>query len=277
MGEKVETANVEEETKNTEVLVPMETIQNLVYVVRGKQVMLDSDLARLYQVETRSLNQAVKRNIERFPGRYCFQITKEEWKNLKSQIVISNLNEVIEEHGGRRKLPYVFTEQGIAMLSSVLRSNTAVRVNMQIMDTFVEMRKYMAHTSLILEEMNQIKMKQIADQQRNEERFEQVFDYIAEHQESNQKIFFAGQIFDAFSLLSKIIGQAEKSIVLIDGYVDVGTLNILAKKKAKVAVCIYTSSKTKLTAQDVTKFNAQYPTLNIKYTKVFHRLKMKVL
>lgn len=268
MGEKIETANVEEETKNTEILVPMEAIQNLVYVVRGKQVMLDSDLARLYQVETFNLNKARKRNEKRFPEDFCFQLTKEEYQNLKFQFGISSFEG--NEHGGRRTLPYVYTEQGIAMLSAVLRSDIAVQVSIKIMKTFVEMRKYMAHTSLILEEMNQIKMKQIADQQRNEERFEQVFDYIAEHQESNQKIFFAGQIFDAFSLLSKIIGQAEKSIVLIDGYVDVGTLNILAKKKAKVAVCIYTSSKTKLTAQDVTKFNAQYPTLNIKYTKVFH-------
>ncbi|MGN0280329.1 MAG: ORF6N domain-containing protein [Lachnospiraceae bacterium] len=178
-----------EKTENKDVMVPIETIQNLVYIVRGKQVMLDSDLALLYQVETKRLNEAVKRNIARFPERFRFQLTKVEYANLKSQFATSSL-EREKEYGGRRKLPYVFTEQGIAMLSSVLRSNTAIQVNIRIMDTFVEMRKYMAHTSLILEKVNQMEVRQIEDQRRNDERFEQVFDYMADHRESNQKIFF---------------------------------------------------------------------------------------
>lgn len=260
----------DEKRENTDIIVPIETIRSLVYVVRGRQVMLDSDLAKLYQIETRVLNQAVKRNIERFPERYCFQITKEEWSSLISQIVISSSCEVSGNYGGRRKLPYVFTEQGIAMLSSVLRSSIAIQVNIRIMDTFVEMRKYMAHTAMVLEKVNQMEARQIADQRRNDERFEQVFDYMADHRESNQRIFFDGQIFDAFSLLTDLIGQAENSIVLIDGYVDIGTLNIFAKKKNKVNVCIYTLSNTRLTTQDIEKFNAQYPSLKVKYTGLFH-------
>lgn len=151
-----------EKTENKNVMVPIETIQNLVYVVRGKQVMLDSDLALLYQVETKRLNEAVKRNIARFPERFRFQLTKVEYANLKSQFATSSF-EREKEYGGRRKLPYVFTEQGIAMLSSVLRSNTAIQVNIRIMDTFVEMRKYMAHTSLILEKVNQMEVRQIEE------------------------------------------------------------------------------------------------------------------
>lgn len=259
----------DEKRENTDIIVPIETIRSLVYVVRGRQVMLDSDLATLYHVETKRLNEAAKRNSERFPERFRFQLTKEEYENLKSQIATSSLQRE-KEYGGRRKLPYVFTEQGIAMLSSVLRSSIAIQVNIRIMDTFVEMRKYMAHTAMVLEKVNQMEARQIADQRRNDERFEQVFDYMADHRESNQRIFFDGQIFDAFSLLTDIIGQAENSIVLIDGYVDIGTLNILAKKKNKVNVCIYTLSNTRLTTQDIEKFNSQYPSLKVKYTRLFH-------
>lgn len=259
----------DEKRENTDIIVPIETIRSLVYVVRGRQVMLDSDLASLYHVETKRLNEAAKRNSERFPERFRFQLTKEEYENLKSQIATSSLQRE-KEYGGRRKLPYVFTEQGIAMLSSVLRSSIAIQVNIRIMDTFVEMRKYMAHTAMVLEKVNQMEARQIADQRRNDERFEQVFDYMADHRESNQKIFFDGQIFDAFSLLTDLIGQAKNSIALIDGYVDMGTLNILAKKQNKVNVCIYTLSNTRLTTQDIEKFNAQYPSLKVKYTGLFH-------
>ncbi|MDO4322238.1 MAG: ORF6N domain-containing protein [Lachnospiraceae bacterium] len=257
--------NEKPETLKTE--VQSEVIQNLVYVIRGKQVMLDSDLACLYHVETKRLNEAVKRNITRFPERFRFQLTKEEYDNLKSQIATSNIE---NGYGGRRKLPYAFTEQGIAMLSSVLRSDIAIQVNIRIMDTFVEMRKYMSHTSLILEKVNQMEIRQFTDQQKNEQRFEQVFNYIANHQKNNQKLFFDGQIFDAFYLLTEIIKQAKEEIVLLDGYVDVGTLNILAKKRKDVKVCIYTFPNTKLTVQDTAKFNMQYPALEVKYTKAFH-------
>ena len=244
-------------------------IKSMIYVVRNQQVMIDSDLAMLYQVETRVLNQAVKRNISRFPERFRFQLTKEEYENLKSQFVISSLEDD-NGYGGRRKLPFVFTEQGIAMLSAVLRSDVAIRVSIRIMDTFVEMRKYMANTSLLYERLNAMEVRQINYQAETDERFERVFEYISEHEESSQKVFFDGQIYDAFSLIVSLIQKAEKEITLIDGYVDVGTLNLLSKKKSDVAVTIYTQKQTKLTKADVKNFNAQYPILKIKYTKVFH-------
>lgn len=244
-------------------------IKSMIYVVRNQQVMIDSDLAMLYQVETRVLNQAVKRNISRFPEKFRFQLTREEYENLKSQFVISSLEED-NGYGGRRKLPFVFTEQGIAMLSAVLRSDAAIRVSIRIMDTFVEMRKYMANTSLLYERLNVMEARQLNYQTETDERFERVFEYISEHEESSQKVFFDGQIYDAFSLIVSLIRKANQEITLIDGYVDVETLNLLAKKKSDVAVTIYTKKRTKLTNADVENFNAQYPTLEIKYTKVFH-------
>lgn len=255
--------------ENTDINISSEKIQGLIYIVRGKQVMLDSDLARLYQVETKVFNQAVKRNIKRFPESFRFQITEEEYNSLRSQFVTSK--------GGRRYLPYVFTEQGIAMLSAVLRSDIAIQVSIRIMETFVEMRRYMANNELLYKKVNDLETHLIesdiqhkAFEQKTDERFKEVFDYIAQHQESSQKIFFDGQIFDAFSLLAEIVSQANKSIILIDGYVDIGTLNILSKKKKAVDVCIYTFSNTKLSAQDITNFNAQYPKLEVRYTRAFH-------
>lgn len=255
--------------ENTDINISSEKIQGLIYIVRGKQVMLDSDLARLYQVETKVFNQAVKRNIKRFPESFRFQITEEEYNSLRSQFVTSK--------GGRRYLPYVFTEQGIAMLSAVLRSDVAIQVSIQIMETFVEMRRYIASNELLYKKVNDLETHLIESdiqhkvfQQKTDERFKEVFDYIAQHQESSQKIFFDGQIFDAFSLLAEIVSQANKSIILIDGYVDIGTLNILSKKKKAVDVCIYTFSNTKLSAQDITNFNAQYPKLEVRYTRAFH-------
>ena len=165
---------------------------------------------------------------------------------------------------------HFFTEQGIAMLSAVLRSDVAIRVNIRIMDTFVEMRKYMANTSLLYERLNAMEVRQINYQMETDERFERVFEYISEHEESSLKVFFDGQIYDAFSLIVDLIQKADKEITLIDGYVDVWTLNLLSKKKSDVAVTIYTQKQTKLTKADVNNFNAQYPTLKIKYTNVFH-------
>lgn len=245
-------------------------IKSMIYVVRNQQVMIDNDLAMLYQVETRTLNQAVKRNITRFPERFRFQLTKEEYENLKSQIVISSLETEKGGYGGRRKLPFVYTEQGIAMLSAVLRSEVAIRMSIHIMDTFVEMRKYMANTSLLYERLNAMEIRQIAYQTETDERFNKVFEYISEHEEANQKVFFDGQIYDAFSLIVSLIHKAEKEITLIDGYVDVGTLNLLSKKNENVSVTIYTQKRTRLSETDVEKFNAQYPTLEVKYTKAFH-------
>lgn len=179
-----------QEKQLPEIAVSDNIIQNLVYVVRGQQVMIDSDLATLYQVETRILNQAVKRNIARFPEKFCFQISSDEYENLKSQFVISSLGvEKDDNYGGRRTLPYVFNEQGIAMLSAVLRSNVAIQVSIRIMETFVEMRRYMADSTLMFEKISGVELKQLEYQKKTDERFEQVFDYIAENKEVTQKIF----------------------------------------------------------------------------------------
>lgn len=254
------------------------TIKKLIYMIRGQQVMLDSDLAMLYQVETGNLNKAMKRNLKRFPEEFCFQLTKEEYSNLIFQIGSSSLEKDNSyEHGGRRKLPYVYTEQGIAMLSAVLRSDIAIKVSVRIMQIFVELRRYFAQGTFLIEKVNDLEINQIEEriwrkqhEENTEKRFEEVFDYIAEHKESNQRIFFNGQIYDAFSLLVELVSRAEKRLILIDNYVDVETLNILAKKKTDVNVLIYTSKKTKLSKVDMENFNKQYPTMEVKYTEVFH-------
>ena len=255
-------------TENSTTVVAAATnntdIRNLVYMIRGQQVMLDSDLAALYQVETKVFNRAVSRNIERFPENFRFQLTKDEFNSLRSQIVTSN------GRGGRRYLPYVFTEQGIAMLSGVLRSEVAVQVSIRIMNTFVEMRRFIANNALLFERISSIELKQLEYQKSTDERFNKVFQYIDDHAESAQKVFFDGQIYDAFSLLVSIIQKANKEIILIDGYVDINTLDLLAKKKKDVNVKCYTYSNTPLSNRDISQFNKQYATLTVKKTSVFH-------
>ena len=252
-------------------IVPIDTgrIRELVYTVRGVQVMLDADLARLYQVETKNLNKAANRNTERFPEDFRFQLTREEYESLRFQFGTSNEKEP-QGRGGRRYYPYVYTEQGISMLSSVLRSSVAINVSVSIMRAFVEMRRFIASNAHMFERIERVELKQLTYQKETDEKFEQVFDFIHSHTESSQKIFFDGQIYDAFSLLASLIQKATKDIILIDGYVDIGTLNLLAKKRTGVAVEIHTFSNTKLTATDVAKFNSQYSMLTVKHTNAFH-------
>ena len=252
-------------------IVPIDTgrIRELVYTVRGVQVMLDADLAQLYQVETKNLNKAANRNTERFPEDFRFQLTREEYESLRFQFGTSNEKEP-QGRGGRRYYPYVYTEQGISMLSSVLRSSVAINVSVSIMRAFVEMRRFIASNAHMFERIERVELKQLTYQKETDEKFEQVFDFIHSHTESSQKIFFDGQIYDAFSLLASLIQKATKDIILIDGYVDIGTLNLLAKKRTGVAVEIHTFSNTKLTATDVAKFNSQYSMLTVKHTNAFH-------
>ena len=264
MGEKTKELIVQEINDELYMDTSEVTIKNLIYVIRGQQVMLDSDLAELYQVETKVFNQAVKRNMERFPKEFCFQLAREEYNSLRSQIVTS------KGKGGRRYLPYVFTEQGIAMLSAVLRSDIAIQVSIKIMNTFVEMRRFMANNSLVLKRINEIEVKQLIYQKDADEKFDKIFTYISEHEEVSQKIFFEGQIYDAFSLLAELIAKAKMEIVLIDNYVDVGTLNILAKKQENVKAQIYTVKRAKLSPTDINNFNQQYPALSVNYTEEFH-------
>jgi len=256
-----------EVTNENEIKVTSVTVSSLIHIIRGKQVILDSDLAMLYQVETGAMNRAVKRNKKRFPEDFCFQLTEEEF--LRCQNGISK-DEDSDGRGGRRYMPYAFTEQGISMLSAILRSDVAINVSIGIMRAFAEMRKFLATNSLILNRVDELEVKQLEYQKSTDERFDKVFQYIEDHAESEQKIFFDGQIYDAFSLITSIIKKAQREIILIDGYVDIDTLNILAKKTAGVDVRIYTYASAQLTNRDAANFNAQYPTLTVKKTQVFH-------
>ena len=250
------------EDKNL-VIVHNKEIQSMIYTFRGRQVMLDSDLAMLYQVETKYLNRQRNRNAERFPEDFCFQLSKEEYEILRCQNVTSK-NE--NGSGGRRYLPYVFTEQGIAMLSSVLKSEVAAKASINIMRAFVEMRKFLISNNEMFARLDRVELKQLE----TDKKLEEVFDYIATTKEVKQKIFFNGQIYDAFSLMVEIVEMAEKELILIDNYVDVNTLNILSKKKDGVNVLIVTSGNGNLTDKDVAKFNSQYPKLAVKISKDFH-------
>ena len=238
-------------------------IQSMIYTFRGRQVMLDSDLARLYQVETKYLNRQRNRNAERFPEDFCFQLSKEEYEILRCQNVTSKKE---NGSGGRRYLPYVFTEQGIAMLSSVLKSEVAAKTSINIMRAFVEMRKFLISNNEMFARLDRVELKQLE----TDKKLEEVFDYIATTKEVKQKIFFNGQIYDAFSLMVEIVEKAEKELILIDNYVDINTLNILSKKKDGVNVLIVTSGKGNLTDKDIAKFNSQYPKLTVKISKDFH-------
>lgn len=240
----------------------VEEIKQKIRTIRGKQVILDSDIANLYEVETRNVNQAVKRNIERFPDEFCFQLNQQEYNSLKSHFVISK--------GGRRKIPYVFTEQGVAMLSAVLHSEKAIKVSINIINAFIEMRKFILNNQMLFDKISSIELKQIEYQKMTDDRFEKVFEYIGQRKEKEQKIFFDGQVYDAFSMIIELIKKAKNEIILIDNYVDIDTLNILSKKNDKVNVKIYTKKETKLNSKDINKFNTQYPKLEVKYTDRFH-------
>ena len=246
-------------------------IKRRIFTIRGKQVMLDSDLAELYGYDVKRLNEQVRRNKERFPEDFMFQLTKVEVNFVKSQFATSQRSDFFAgQEGGRRKLPNVFTEQGIYMLSTVLRGELAVKQSIFIMRAFREMRHFITNNAALFERISSVELRQLEYQKQTDKKFDQLFEFIGEHTETHQKIFFDGQIYDAFSLLIELIQKAEQEIILIDGYVDVSTLNVLAKKQPGVAVTIYTFTKTKLTAQDVAAFNAQYPKLEVKHTNIFH-------
>ena len=256
-----------------------EFIRSRVFTVRGVQVMLDSDLAKIYQVETRVFNQAVKRNENRFPQGFRFQLTMEEYRSLTSQIVISK-NQDGETRGGRQKAPYVFTEQGIAMLSGVLKSDVAVQVSIRLMNVFVAMRKTLATIAPLMSRLEMLEIRQLADrsrseenQRRNEERFDTIFKAMDGGDFPPQKVFFEGKHYDAYSFARKLIRKAKKSIVLVDNYCDDVTLDILSQKSGGADVTIATLQKSIsrfISQTAVDKFNKQNPTLSIKAVGSFH-------
>ena len=235
-------------------------IQPMIKVIRGQQVMLDSDLSALYGVETRRLNEQVKRNIERFPDDFMFQLRKEELDNLMSQNATSSW-------GGTRKLPYAFTEQGIAMLSTVLKSQTAVEVNIRIMRAFITMRRFIATNAQLFQRLETIEYHQLEMKQHQEvtdRRIDEVFKRLDTDIPPMQGIFYDGQVSDAYRFVSDLIRKAKQSIVLIDNYVDDTVLTLLDKRSEGVSATIYTQRVSSQFQLDVDRHNSQYPLIEIK-------------
>ena len=269
---------------------PLENIENLIHVIRGKQVMLDRDLARLYGVETFRLNEQVKRNKERFPDDFMFQLSKEEWKEISSQFaityadgkvlrsqiasiktegeVLSSQNASIDMRGRHVKyMPYAFTENGIAMLSGVLRSQQAININIQIMRAFNAMRHFIASNAQVFQRLEVIEHTQlslVAHKEDTDKKFEEVFRRLDEgNAATKQVIFYDGQIFDAYSFINDRIREANKRIVLIDNYVDDSVLKMLDKRAKDVSAKVYTKFWTPQLPIDIKKHNAQYAPIDV--------------
>lgn len=243
-----------------ELTISNDELKNKIYTIRGIQVMIDEDLAGLYGVDTRVLNQAVKRNIERFPPNFLFQLTELEYKNLISQFVTSSW-------GGRRNFPYVFTEQGVAMLSGVLKSPAAIRISIQIMNAFVVMRRFLASNALLFQRIDKTEQKLLE----HDNKIENIFNLIEEKDLKPDKgIFFDGQIFDAYNFISDLVRSARKSIVLVDNYVDDTVLTLFSKRSQNVKVTIFTKDISKQLVLDLEKYNSQYPLIEVKEFKQSH-------
>ena len=241
----------------------IEDIKSLIYTIRGKQVMLDSDVANIYHCETKYVNRVVKRNIERFLEEFCFQLNENEFESLRCQFVTLNEN----GRGQHRKyMPYVFTEQGIAMLSALLKSDIAVSVSVNIMKAFIEMRKFLMINGQVFERLASVEDKLLD----YDKKFDEVFNLLQLEENIKQRIFFDGQIYDAYSLIIDIIKRANNKILIIDNYIDDSVLKMLAKKKDNVEIVILTSNKSNINNLDIQKFNKEYPTLKVSRTNKFH-------
>ena len=204
----------------------VENIRNLIYTIRGKQVILDSDVAMLYNYETKNINKAMKRNINRFPRDFCFQLTKEELSTMWFQNGTTYENNIKYRSG--KYLPYVYTEQGISMLAGILKNEIAVQVSINIMRAFAEMRKFIVNNGQVFERLTKVEYKLLE----YDKKFNMVFDELQKDEETEfkQKVFFKGQIYDAYSVIIDIIKSAETKILIIDNYVDDSILKMLLKK-----------------------------------------------
>ena len=226
-------------------------IENRIFTIRGVQVMLDFHLAELYSVETKRLNEQVKRNKTRFPERFMFQLTLSEWEDLRSQFATAK----------RRSSPYCFTEQGVTMLSAVLNSEIAITVSIQVVDAFVKMRQILSEKSILNIRLDRIELKQLE----TDHKFEQVFQALESKSDiPTQGVFFDGQVFDAYELASKIIRSAQKSLILIDNYIDETTLTHLTKKPKDVSVLLLTKNPDSKLLLDLKKANEQYGGFTLK-------------
>ena len=240
-----------------EIVLSESKIKNKIFTLRGVQVMLDRDLAVFYGIETRALKQAVKRNVKRFPEDFMFVLTEKEIDFLVSQSVIPSKQYL----GGAR--PYVFTEQGVSNLSSILSSDRAIEINILIIRAFVSMRKFILQNASIFRRLDRLELKQL----KNDKNFEEVFRALETH-EKEQGIFFDGQIFDAYRFVCDLIKKAKKEIILIDNYIDESVLTLFSKRKKGISVVIYTKDFSKQLRLDIEKYNSQYETITIKKLKL---------
>ena len=234
-------------------------IENLIYEIRGKQVMLDSDLAKLYQVETKRINEAVKNNKDKFPERFSWKLTKDESKTFLDE----NFDQKMETRGGRYSCPRVFTEQGVAMLATILKSKVATQVSIAIMDAFVAMRKYISNS--LIEHQNLYDL--VLEDHHRINNLEDTFRKFEEKRKVNE-IYFDGQIYDAYSKILDIFKSAKSKLIIVDSYADKILLDII--KVVDVKVTIITKSNNLLMKQDIENYNKQYHNLNVKYDNTFH-------
>jgi N-acyl-D-aspartate/D-glutamate deacylase len=234
-------------------LVKQDQIKDKIFTIRGIQVMLDSELAKLYNTETKFINRAVKRNPMRFPESFAFQLCEQEWEGLRFQN--GTLNDKVGRGQHRKYLPWVFTEQGVAMLSAVLNTERAIIASIQIIQAFVAMRNFLLNNASVFQRLDQVELKQL----KTDEKLEQIFKALeAGKPEPTQGIFFDGQIFDAYAFFSSLIKKAQKEIILIDNYIDETTLVHLSKKSKNVKVLLYTKTIDKNLTLDIKKVNEQY-------------------
>lgn len=243
----------------------IEEIKNLIFTIRGKQVMLDSDVANMYQCETKYVNRVVKRNIERFPEEFCFQLDENEFNSLRCQFVTASKS-IDSKFRNKKYLPYAFTEQGIAMLSVLLKSDVAVKVSVNIMKAFVEMRKFLMINGQVFDRLTNIEYKLLEQ----DKKINEVFNQLQNEENVKQRIFFQGQIYDAYSLMIDIIRKANTKLTIIDNYIDDSLLKMLTKKKNNVIVTILTSNKSNIQNIDIEKFNKEYPILKVLRTNKFY-------
>lgn len=238
-------------------------IKNLIYTIRGMQVMLDSDVANLFKYTTKNINKSVKNNAERFPEYYCFQLTTKEYNSLMTRRY--NITK-IGRSNNRKYLPYVFTEYGITMLAALLKSEVAVNISIKIVNTFMQMRKNFSENNQVFERLTSLEYKLLEQ----EKKINNILGELKFEENIKQKIFFKGQIYDAYSIIIDIIKSANKKILIIDNYIDDNVIKMLSKKKKDVEVTILTSIKSNIEKLDIKKFNKEYPILKLEKTNKFH-------
>ena len=232
-------------------------IENCIYNIRGHQVMLDSDIAFFFEIETKNLNKQMKRNINRFPEDFCFRLNSNEFKNLRFQNATSN-------YGGRRYLPYVYTEEGIIALAGVIKSDVASKMSVEIARKFIQMRKFILENGDTLLALAKLQNRQLEFENKTNQKFDEILMSISKADLPKQTLFYAGQFYDAYEYVSDIIRRAKESIVLIDPYCDSKALTYLKNKKADAKAIIVTSNPSKIEREELNKFESQYGEIVIK-------------